>query len=87
MIHKKGLELIAKSDCLTCHKVDEKLIGPSYREVAQKYANHPDTVIHYLEGKVLKEGTGVWSNVPMTPHPTLSEADAVAMVKYVMLLK
>lgn len=81
-----GVELIAKSDCLTCHKVDEKLVGPAYRDVANKYASDPQT-ISMLADKVIKGGAGVWGPVPMTPHPTLSKADAEQMVKYVLLLK
>jgi cytochrome c len=84
--YQKGLELIGKSDCLTCHKVSDKLIGPSYKEVAAKYDNTPDN-IKMLAGKIIKGGQGVWGAVPMTAHPQLSEADAEQMVKYIMLLK
>ena len=82
----KGLELIGKSDCLTCHKVGDKLIGPSYREVAEKYENTEENIT-MLAGKIIKGGQGVWGAVPMTAHPAISEDDAKAMVKYIMLLK
>jgi cytochrome c len=82
-----GLELIAKSDCLTCHKVDEKLTGPSYRDVANKYASEAPGIIPKLADKVIKGGTGVWGQIPMLPHATLSQTDAEAMVKYILLLK
>lgn len=85
--YQKGLELIAKSDCLTCHKVDEKINGPSYRDVANKYAGMPDTIISHLAGKVISGGSGVWGEVLMTPHPALSKEDAEKMVKYILLLK
>jgi cytochrome c len=85
--YQKGLELIAKSDCLTCHKVDEKITGPSYRDVANKYAGTSDTVVNYLAGKVISGGSGVWGDVMMTPHPSISKEDAEAMVKYILLLK
>ncbi len=85
--YQAGMAIIAKNDCLTCHKVEEKLIGPPYREVANKYAGLPDTIVTHLAHKVMKGGTGVWGDVPMAPHPNLTEADAVAMVKYVLLLK
>ncbi|HEY1024902.1 MAG TPA: c-type cytochrome [Sphingobacteriaceae bacterium] len=81
-----GEQLIAQSDCLTCHKVDEKLIGPSYVEVAQKYENN-DKNIDYLADKIIKGGSGVWGQVPMTPHPTLSSDDAKAMARYVLSLR
>jgi cytochrome c len=82
----KGLELIAQSDCLTCHKVDEKAIGPAYRDVANKYSNDNQTVT-MLADKIIKGGAGVWGQIPMTPHPNLSKQDAEQMVKYVLLLK
>lgn len=84
--YQKGLELIAKNDCLTCHKVSEKNIGPAYKDVAAKYEN-TDANISMLAGKIIKGGQGVWGTVPMTPHPQLSEADAEQLVKYVLLLK
>jgi cytochrome c len=84
--YEKGLELIAKSDCLTCHKVEEKNIGPAYRDVANKYENTPANVTMLAE-KIVKGGKGVWSEVPMTPHPQISQADAEQMVKYILLLK
>ena len=84
--YKKGLALIASNDCLTCHKVDEKVTGPAYRDVANKYANTDDNV-KMLAGKVIKGGSGNWGTVPMTPHPALSEADAEQMVKYILLLR
>ncbi len=84
--YQKGIELIAQSDCLTCHKVEEKGIGPAYREVANKYANDDQTVT-LLANKVIQGGKGVWGEVPMTPHPNLSLDDAKQMVKYVLLLK
>lgn len=81
-----GLALIGKSDCLTCHKVTEKLIGPAYKEVAVKYAG-VDTAVAYLSKKIIEGGSGVWGTVPMTAHPQVSQADAEQMVKYVLLLK
>lgn len=84
--YQKGLELIAKSDCLTCHKIEDRLTGPAYREVANKYTADEKTIA-MLATKIIKGGSGVWGTVPMTPHPTLSEPDAQQMVKYIMLLK
>ncbi|MFN4008267.1 MAG: c-type cytochrome [Chitinophagaceae bacterium] len=84
--YQKGLELISKSDCLTCHKIEEKLTGPAYKEIAQKYAGS-DTAVAYLSKKIISGGSGVWGSIPMTPHPQVSQADAEAMAKYVLLLK
>jgi cytochrome c len=86
-VYKKGLGLIAKSDCLTCHKVEEKLVGPSYREVAEKYADAPNDVVTALANKIIKGGVGNWGNVPMLPHPAISQEDAETMVRYILLLK
>ena len=83
---EKGLQLVATSDCLGCHKIDEKLTGPSYKEVAAKYENN-DKVIDELAGKIIKGGAGNWGQVAMTPHPQLSQEDARAMVKYILSLK
>ncbi|MFM6993509.1 MAG: c-type cytochrome [Sediminibacterium sp.] len=84
--YTKGLALVAGSDCLTCHKTSEKNIGPAYKDVAAKYENTEENV-KMLAEKVIKGGSGVWGAVPMTPHPQISQADAEAMVKYVLLLK
>jgi cytochrome c len=84
--YEKGLTLIAKSDCLTCHKTDTKNIGPAYKDVAAKYESTEEN-INLLAGKIIKGGAGVWGQIPMTPHPAMSEADAKQMVKYVLLLR
>ena len=83
----KGVELIAASDCLTCHSVNDKINGPAYKDVAAKYANAGDTIVSHLAKKIIDGGAGVWGEVPMTPHPQISQADAEQMVKYVLLLK
>jgi len=85
--YQKGLELASKSDCFTCHTVDDKLTGPPYREVANKYAGLPDTIVTHLAGKIISGGSGVWGQILMTPHPALSQADAEAIVRYILLLK
>ncbi|MCC8410974.1 c-type cytochrome [Mucilaginibacter sp. UR6-1] len=81
-----GKALITKSDCLACHKVDTKLVGPAYIDVAKKY---PATPANYatLAKKVIDGGSGVWGQVPMSPHATLAVADADKMVKYILSLK
>ncbi|MEJ7692793.1 c-type cytochrome, partial [Daejeonella sp.] len=83
---KKGEALISRSDCLACHKVDVKLLGPSYKDVAAKYANNAATV-NQLVDKIKKGGSGVWGAIPMSPHPALSDEDAKAMVRYILSLK
>jgi cytochrome c len=85
--YQKGLEVTAKSDCATCHKIGEKLVGPAFKEIAQRYAGASEATVDSLAGKVINGGSGNWGQVPMTPHPTLSKEDATAAVKYVLLLK
>src|SRR5688572_28287594 len=63
--YQKGLELASKSDCFTCHAIEDKLTGPSYREIANKYASMPDTIISHLAGKVITGGAGVWGEIIM----------------------
>jgi len=82
----RGLELIAQSDCLTCHKVVDAFTGPSYEAVAAKYPDN-DAVIDSVSKKIITGGSGNWGTVPMTPHPDISEADAKSMVRYVLSLK
>lgn len=84
--YKKGLALVAQSDCLTCHNVDTKVNGPAYKDVAAKYAGADDATITKLAQTIIKGGSGNWGQVPMTPHPDLSEEDAKQMVKYILLL-
>jgi len=82
----KGEQLIASSDCLTCHKVESKIVGPSYIEVANKY-EESDQNIEMLAGKIIDGGSGSWGEIPMAPHPALSVDDAKEMVKYLLSLK
>lgn len=85
-VYIKGLEKIKSSDCTSCHMVERKIVGPSYAEVAAKYENNDENVA-MLAKKVIEGGVGVWGEVPMPPHPALSEDDAKDMVRYVLLLK
>lgn len=83
---EKGGDLVAKSDCLTCHRVSEKLVGPTYQSVAERYQATPE-VLDTLSNKIIKGGAGKWGAVPMTPHPQIAKEDAKIMVKYVLSLK
>jgi cytochrome c len=86
VVGEKGLELIGSNDCMTCHELDKKKIGPAYTEVAKKYEN-TDANVDTLVSKIKHGGSGNWGQVPMTPHPDLAEADAKEMVKYILSLK
>ncbi len=87
----KGLELIGASDCTTCHRLHKESpgasIGPSYSEVAKKYAPAADTTVDRIVHKIISGGSGVWGAVPMTPHPALTPADVKEMVAYILTLK
>ena len=84
--NEKGLDMIAALDCTTCHKIEEKNIGPAYRDVANKY-EASDATIETLANKVIKGGSGNWGTVPMTPHPAVSLDSAKEMVRYILSLK
>ena len=84
--YEQGLNLIAKSDCFTCHKLREVSIGPAYGLVAAKYENNESNQ-EKLAAKVIAGGQGVWGQIPMIPHPKLAKEDAIAMIKYILLLK
>jgi cytochrome c len=83
---KNGEVLISKSDCMACHKVQDKLLGPSYKDIANKYEKNK-TNIGYLVQKVKTGGSGVWGPIPMSPHPTLSDDDAHDMIVYILGMK
>ncbi len=84
--YQAGLELVGKSDCLTCHKVSATSTGPSYKAVAEKYTATPEN-IDMLAQKIIAGGVGNWGQVPMSAHPDMSKEDAQKMVKYILLLK
>lgn len=79
-----GKALIEASDCRTCHRDNEKLIGPAYADVAKKYS---DKDVKMLAEKVIKGGSGVWGQIPMAAHANISEDDAETMVKYILSMK
>ena len=79
-----GLELIEASDCVSCHKTDQKLIGPSYQEIADKYSEGD---LELLANKIIDGGSGVWGQVPMQAHPNVNREDAKKMVEYILSLK
>lgn len=81
----EGKSLIEGSDCLGCHKVNETLIGPSYKEVAAKYENTPENV-ELLADQIINGSSGVWGNVPMPAHG-FSKENAKFMAQYILSLK
>ena len=79
-------DLAQKKNCMACHAVDKKLVGPAYKEVAAKYAGQKDAV-DKLAQKVVKGGSGVWGAVPMPANPQVTEAEAKQLVQWIMTLK
>jgi cytochrome c len=84
--YQRGLELVSNNKCFQCHQIEGKLTGPSYREVAAKYAGASDEQITTLADRIIKGSNGVWGEIFMTPHPNVSVEDAKAMVKYILLM-
>lgn len=80
-----GKTLTQTLDCKSCHKENEKSIGPSFMQVAQKYSKDPNAVT-YLSQKVIKGGGGVWGETVMAAHPNLPESDVQQMVQWVLSL-
>jgi len=76
-------DLAQKKNCLACHAVDKKVVGPAYKEVAAKYAGQKDAV-DKLTQKVMKGGVGVWGQIPMPANPQVSEAEAKQLVTWIL---
>jgi cytochrome c len=79
-------ELAQKKNCMACHAVDKKVVGPAYKEVAAKYAGQKDAV-DKLSQKVIKGGAGVWGAVPMPANTQVSDAEAKQLVTWILSLK
>ncbi len=78
--------LATQKNCMACHAVDKKQVGPSYKDVAQKYGGQKDAV-DKLTQKVLKGGSGAWGAVPMPANPQVTEAEARQLVQWVLSQK
>jgi cytochrome c len=80
------LALATSKNCMACHAVDKKLVGPSYKDVAAKYAGQKDAV-DKLSAKIMKGGAGVWGPVPMPANAQVNDADAKKLAAWVMTQK
>jgi len=80
-----SMELAQKKNCLACHAVDKKVVGPAYKEVAAKYAGDK-TAAAKLAEKIQKGGAGVWGQVPMPPNQVTPE-EAKTLAAWVLSLK
>jgi cytochrome c len=79
----RGQNLIAKSDCKSCHMLDRKSVGPAYFDVAKKYKGNAKEQ-ERIAKKIITGGAGVWGDHAMSAHPQVSEQDAALMVKYIV---
>ena len=81
----QGKALVDANNCLGCHKLDDKMVGPAFRDVAKKYQNDPKA-IQYLVNKLGNGGAGVWGEMNMPAFSGLSEADRTALATYMLSL-
>ena len=78
--------LATAKNCMACHAVDKKLVGPSYKDVAAKYASDK-TAVDKLAAKIVKGGSGVWGPVPMPANAQVNDAEAKKLAAWVMSIK
>ncbi|WP_293760911.1 c-type cytochrome [uncultured Aquitalea sp.] len=81
-----NLQLAQKNNCLSCHAVDKKVVGPAYKDVAKKYASDKGAEAKLI-AKVKAGGSGNWGPVPMPPNAQVSDADVKTLVKWILSLK
>ncbi len=79
-------DLAKAKNCMACHAVANKVVGPAYKEVAVKYAGQKDAEDKLVQ-KVIKGGAGVWGTIPMPANPQVSEAEARTLVKWILSQK
>lgn len=79
-------DLARAKNCMACHAVASKLVGPAFKDVAAKYAGQKDAE-GKLVGKVLKGGSGAWGSIPMPANAQVSEGEAATLVKWVLAQK
>lgn len=77
--------LAQKKNCLACHAVDKKVVGPSYKDVAKKYAGQDVTA--KLATKIMKGGSGTWGAIPMPANPQVNQAEADSLAKWIVSMK
>jgi cytochrome c len=85
-ISQKGKVLIAYSDCYTCHAVDKRVVGPAFKDIAERYPVQ-EQYVALLAQRIIIGGSGVWGYPVMISHPNLKEEEAKMMVKFILSLK
>lgn len=76
-----------KHSCNACHEVDELRIGPTYRDVAIRYAYEPEKDADWLAEKIIRGGAGSWGNVPMISNPNLTDTEARSIARWILALE
>ena len=79
-------DLAQKKSCLACHAADKKLVGPSYKDVAAKYAGQKDAAAK-LADKIQKGSVGAWGPVPMPANPQVNAEEAKQLATWVLSIK
>ncbi len=81
-----AMDLAKKNNCMACHSIDKKLVGPAWNDIGKKYAGD-SAAAEQLITKVKKGTKGTWGPIPMPPNATVKEADIKIMVEYILTLK
>ena len=78
-----GLALVTSAGCVACHGVDNKIVGPAFTAVRDKYKSRSDAE-SYLVGKIKSGGSDVWGAIPMPPQPQVKDADVKAIAQWIL---
>lgn len=81
-----AMQLAKKNNCLACHAIDKKVVGPAWKDVAAKYRSDAGAEAKLMD-KIAKGGSGVWGVMVMPPSPQVNEADRKTLARFVLSLK
>ena len=78
-----NLDLAKKNNCLSCHAVDKKMVGPAFIDISKKYAGDKDAA-KMLAARIKGGAKGIWGQIPMPPNANVKDADAEALAKWIL---
>ncbi|MDP3672158.1 MAG: c-type cytochrome [Telluria sp.] len=81
-----ALDIAKKSGCMSCHGIDNKIVGPAWKDINKKYAGNPAAEAQLI-AKVKNGSKDAWGPIPMPPNATVKDADVKTMVQYILTLK
>jgi cytochrome c len=81
-----NLDLAKSKNCMSCHSVDNKILGPSFKDIAKKYAGDK-TAEAKLATKIIKGGSGAWGAIPMPANSQVTDAESKTLVKWILSVK